>query len=69
MAKIAKLVMVTFITRVVVDDSVENPLEDVEFLECVCESIHNQLLDPISQNIDCVMNDTECPYGTFDWEK
>ena len=69
MAKIAKLVTAVFTTRVVIDDSVADPLQDVEFLERVSESVYNQSLDSMTNYIETIVDDTECPYGTFYWEK
>lgn len=59
MGKVAKLVVTTFITRVVVDENVS--------LEEIAELIKPKLLDKINnnevaENIETMLPDEECPY-------
>lgn len=63
MAKVAKLVVTTFITRVVVDENTS--------LEEIAERITPKLLDKINnnevaENIETILPDEECPYGSDD---
>lgn len=58
MAKVAKLVVTTFITRVVVDENVS--------LEEIAELVKPKLLDKINnnevaENIETILPDEECP--------
>lgn len=63
MAKVAKLVVTTFITRVVVDENVS--------LEEIAELVKPKLLDKINnnevaENIETILPDEECPYNEGD---
>ncbi|HET6226036.1 MAG TPA: hypothetical protein VFF27_07135 [Bacteroidia bacterium] len=59
MAKIAKLVITTIITRVIVEDNAT--AEDIinAAKPKVIETINNDLIE----NVDDIIDDTECPYN------
>jgi len=70
MAKIAKLVAVSLMTRVIVD---ENLSED-ELLEEAMKQARPQFIDKIANDglgdhLESIEEDTECPFGTFDSDK
>lgn len=63
MAKVAKLVVVSFVTRVVVEenDSLETIASLVE--KNIIAKIQN---DELQENIEDVLEDKECPFGSLE---
>ncbi len=67
MAKVAKLVYITLVTRVIVEDN----LPQYEMLESVHDELKTKfsmkiLNGEISENLEKITLDKVCPYGTFD---
>ena len=67
MAKVAKLVCVSLMTRVIVDD---NPSEEEELAE-IAEQVKPVFVDKImndgiGDHLESIEPDEECPFGTFD---
>jgi hypothetical protein len=58
MGKVAKLVAVSFITRVVVDDT----MSDEEILESCKESLKEKVNFELSENLEYIEDDEDCPY-------
>lgn len=65
MAKKALLVSVNFITRVVVDEANEDELLNQVSNNLIAKIQNNE----VSENIDNIKEDTECPYGSLDCDK
>lgn len=65
MAKVAKLVYVTLLTRVVVDTSAS---ED-ELLNIAKNKLIDKIKYELNENVEKIIDDTECPYGTLDVER
>jgi hypothetical protein len=66
MAKIAKLVCVSLMTRVIVDEG----LSEDELLEKVMEQARPKLVeklmnDGLGDHLESLEDDNECPYGTL----
>ena len=60
MSKIAKLVTISLITRVIVEDTAT----DEQILEVARPKFLNQINSELSENLESIVEDTECPYGT-----
>jgi hypothetical protein len=62
MSKVAKLVYYSFVTRVVVEDDATQ--EDIirESKRKILEKVNNEL----SENLEEIIDDEECPIGTFE---
>lgn len=58
MAKVAKLVLVSFMTRVIVEDTAT----EEEILEASKYRFHEKVRDELLDNLDEIKDDTECPY-------
>ena len=58
MAKIAKLVMVSLMTRVIVEDTAS----EEEILNEARGRFHNIVENDLSENLESIEDDTECPY-------
>ncbi len=65
MKNVAKLVTVSFTTRVVVNEEAT----DSDILEVAKEKFVEQVNNDIHDNLISISNDTECPFGTFDDDK
>ena len=66
MAKVAKLVTISFTTRVIVD---ENSTED-EIFAASYKGFQDKLDNrEVGDNCTEIAEDTECPFGTFDSDK
>ena len=67
MAKKAYLVISTFVTRVIADENLEDENNWKELVnkseQAIIEKIQN---GEIEENIEDVIEDDECPYGSFD---
>lgn len=70
MAKKAYLVVSTFVTRVIADENLEDEKNWQELVnkskEVIIAKIQN---DELSENIEDVIEDEECPYGSLDKDK
>lgn len=70
MAKKAYLVISTFVTRVIADENLEDEKNWQELVnkseEAIIAKIQN---DELSENIEDVIEDEECPYGSLDKDK
>lgn len=70
MAKKAYLVVSTFVTRVIADENLEDEKNWQELVnkseEAIIAKIQN---DELSENIEDVIEDEECPYGSLDKDK
>jgi len=64
MAKVAKLVEISLMTRVVVEENAT----DEEIVNAAQSKIVDKALNEIHENIGEIYNDDECPFGTFDGE-
>jgi len=64
MTKVAKLVYVSFITRVVVD---ENATDD-QIIEAAKPNLYEKVRLETYDNLEKIEDDTECPFGTFNEE-
>jgi hypothetical protein len=58
MGKVAKLVTVSFITRVVVDET----MSDDDILEYSKDSFKEKVNWELSENLESIVDDEECPY-------
>jgi len=70
MAKVAKLVCISLMTRVIVED---NLTEDQE-LEAIADQVRTACIDKIKNDgigdhLESIEPDEECPFGTFDTDK
>lgn len=64
MAKVAKLVTLVIMTRVIVED---NENADNKAAELAVDEIRNDYANYIIQdNVEEIEDDLECPYGTFE---
>jgi len=66
MAKVAKLVCMSLMTRVIVEDN----LSEDEELEAIAEQVRIACVDKImndgiGDHLESIEEDTECPYGTI----
>jgi hypothetical protein len=64
MAKVAKLVAISLLTRVIVD---ENATEE-EILGKAVPKFMEKVNEEIGEHLEYIVDDEECPYGTFDEE-
>jgi hypothetical protein len=64
MAKVAKLVAISLLTRVIVD---ENATEE-EILEKAVPKFMEKVNQEIGEHLEYIADDEECPYGTFNEE-
>lgn len=62
MKKVAKLVYYSFVTRVVVDDDATEDDIITESKRKILEKVNNEL----SENLEDIVDDEECPIGTFE---
>lgn len=62
MKKVAKLVYYSFVTRVVVDDDATDQDIIIESKRKILEKVNNEL----SENLEDIVDDEECPIGTFE---
>lgn len=66
MAKSAKLVLTTFISRVIVDDNTTDEQIAALVKSKIQEKLNN---DEVLENIEVILPDEECPYGTFEHDE
>ena len=60
MAKVAKLVLVSLMTRVIVEDTAT----DEEILAIARPKFHAIVENELMENLESIADDTECPYGS-----
>ena len=65
MAKVAKLVMVSMMTRIVVEENAT----DEQMLEASKPAFLMKINTEIGEHLEQIVDDTECPFGTFDEDK
>jgi uncharacterized protein (UPF0212 family) len=58
MAKVAKLVSVTLMTRVIVDESAS----EMDIMELAIPKLCEKLMDEPFEHIEDICDDEECPY-------
>ena len=63
--KVAKLVTVSIVTRVIVNEDAS----ELEIIESATENIINQVHNDLLDNIESIVEDTECPYNEDDIKK
>lgn len=64
--KVAKLVTVTFITRVIV----KKGATDEQIMQAAKPNIQAKIdNDELLENLESIKDDTECPFGTLDDDK
>jgi len=61
MTKVAKLVCISLMTRVIVEDT----LTEEEVIEKARYNFKCILDDSLHENVESVEEDEECPYGSF----
>ena len=70
MKKVAMLVCVSLMTRVIVDENLtEDELLEEAMKQARPKLIEKITLDGLGDHLESLENDEECPYGTFDDEK
>ena len=62
MAKVAKLVKVSFVTRVVVDENES----DENIFEKARTELKQKADEEMFENLESIEDDIECPYGTIE---
>lgn len=70
MAKVAKLVCISLMTRVIVEDN----LSEDEELTAIAEQVRTNCIDKIKNDgigdhLESIELDEECPFGSFDTDK
>ena len=65
MSKVAKLVMVSMMTRIVVDENAT----DEQMLEASKPAFLMKINTELNEHLEQIVDDTECPFGTFDEDK
>ena len=63
--KVAKLVRVSLVTRVIVEDTAS----EQDILELAIPKLSESLMDNPYQSVDEIVDDTECPYTIDDVTK
>ena len=70
MEKVAKLVTMSFTTRILVEDNLSEDEELMAIADEVRKKVSDQLLnDGIGDHVTEIETDEECPFGTFDSDK
>lgn len=64
MTKVAKLVTISLMTRVIVEESATGE----EILIAAVPMLAEKALYEANENIESIVDDNECPFGTFDGE-
>ena len=65
MSKVAKLVLVSMMTRIVVEENAT----DEQMLEASKAAFLEKINTEIGEHLEQIVDDTECPFGTFDTDK
>ena len=63
--KVAKLVLVSLMTRIIVDENASN--EDI--LDIARPKFMDKVRDELGENLEDIIDDLEMPYGSLDEEK
>ena len=63
--KVAKLVLVSLMTRVIVDKDAT----DEEILDKAKPKFAEKVQTVLGENLENISDDEECPFGTFDEDK
>jgi uncharacterized protein (UPF0212 family) len=63
MAKVAKLVYVSLVTRVIVDETAS----ETEIMELAVPKLTEKLMDEPLEHIEEIVEDDECPYDSY-WD-
>ena len=61
MTKVAKLVTISLMTRVIVDENAT----DEQIVEAAKSKFIEKINNEALENLEDIVEDTECPYGTF----
>ena len=65
--RVAKLVMVSLMTRVIVDDNLTEEQELEEIAEQTKAAFVDKIMnDRIGDHLESIEDDEECPFGTFE---
>ena len=65
--RVAKLVMVSLMTRVIVDDNLTEEQELEEIAEQAKAAFVDKIMnDGIGDHLESIEDDEECPFGTFE---
>jgi len=65
--RVAKLVMVSLMTRVIVDDNLTEEQELEEIAEQTKAAFVDKIMnDGIGDHLESIEDDEECPFGTFE---
>ena len=65
--RVAKLVMVSLMTRVIVDDNLTEEQELEEIAEQARAAFVDKIMnDGIGAHLESIEDDEECPFGTFE---
>lgn len=68
--RVAKLVMVSLMTRVIVDDNLTEEQELEEIAEQARAAFVDKIMnDGIGDHLESIEDDEECPFGTFESDK
>lgn len=68
--RVAKLVMVSLMTRVIVDDNLTEEQELEEIAEQAKAAFVDKIMnDGIGDHLESIEDDEECPFGTFESDK
>ena len=68
--RVAKLVMVSLMTRVIVDDNLTEEQELEEIAEQAKAAFVDKIMnDSIGDHLESIEDDEECPFGTFESDK
>jgi hypothetical protein len=65
MSKVAKLVFVSMMTRIVVEENAT----DAQMLEAAKPAFLEKVSTELGEHLEQIVDDTECPFGTFDEDK
>lgn len=70
MAKVAKLVCISMVTRVIVEDNLSEEDELKEIAKQVKPQFVDKIMnDGIGDHLESIELDEECPFGTFKSDK
>jgi hypothetical protein len=68
--RVAKLVMVSLMTRVIVDDNLTEEQELEQIAEQAKAAFVDKIMnDGIGDHLESIEDDEECPFGTFESDK
>jgi hypothetical protein len=68
--RVAKLVMVSLMTRVIVDDNLTEEQELEQRAEQAKAAFVDKIMnDGLGDHLESIEDDEDCPFGTFDSDK